>query len=473
MQEELNQQDVPDVAARNTLFSPGSWQAKIDVISHLVLFNNLLITVLAEKEGGKSSFIRLLQDKLDPQIRACAISVAPHCNPYTLIETIAEKLSVKRNNAEQMNLEEVVDQINETKKPVLLLIDNAQYLPVILVKEMLDAIKNQHENAFFHVCLISDYSVVAIYNQLTRETANSIHTLELGVLNELELKTYVTQKLAGDKHAIKWLTESQLNQLYKMTGGCLSKINVWLHTIRMESASVSARKNQNALPRSIALAMLGVFLLSSLSAGIFFRADITEYLQRVSGKKVEEVAMDTPLKSEIPWFREQALHQLVYEGLPKKEMVSSLDDDEENAINLQEAVVDQVMVIPKIKFNEADFQRSQEEGSSIVSELHDSLAEQEQIMESTIAKIPESSEYTIQLIASHALSDIERFAREYKLQGKSTVRQVIRDEDSWYILTVGEYDDAEQAQDALQKLSGELLKYKPWVRLTSNLKMVG
>lgn len=467
MQDKLEESAALHSIVKKTLFNPESWRATIEFINHLILFNNLLITVLAEKEGGKSSFIQLLLDKLDPQIKTCAIEVAPHCNPYNLIADMAEKLQLKKESADPWGVLELVKLINAGDAPVLLVMDNAQYLPVILVKEILDSIQSQKPTARFHVCLVSDYSVVTTYNQLAKEVfANSIHTIELGTLNELELKTYVTQKIAGNKLAVKFLAEEQLNQLYKMTGGCLSKINIWLDIVKKESAATSSQPSKKIISKNFCLLFLGIFMLSGLSSVLLntqTRALLVDYVNGFFEKNNKTLVADIPLKSHIPWLEEQAVHQLVYNELPKKSVLVSLD--EQSVSDTLQGVVDQVFVIPKIDVNQVA-QLSTEANSQINEIVQHNNAQ-------AISEEAEALAYTIQLVASHEMSDIERFAREYKQQGQYTIRQVIRDDDSWYILTTGEFHNAGQANDALQKLSTELLKYKPWVRVTSNLKKVG
>ena len=44
--------DVGTANHLRSLFKPSSWLSEIDFINHLVLFNNVLVTVLSEKSGG-------------------------------------------------------------------------------------------------------------------------------------------------------------------------------------------------------------------------------------------------------------------------------------------------------------------------------------------------------------------------------------------------------------------------------------
>jgi hypothetical protein len=50
------------------LFKPSNWCAKINFIKHLITLNNILITVCADLNSGKTTFIHFLQTELDPTI---------------------------------------------------------------------------------------------------------------------------------------------------------------------------------------------------------------------------------------------------------------------------------------------------------------------------------------------------------------------------------------------------------------------
>lgn len=208
MKEGVIQSELAAVIQPRVLFKPGSWLAKIDFINHLIIFNNVLITVLSEKEGGKTSFGTLLQSNLDPQIKSVPMTVKPPCNRENVIKEIATQLHL--NQDENTDITSIVAQVNERKAHVLLLIDDAQHLPEYLIKEAMLAIKNQENFSFFHLCLLSDYSVVATLNQLTASFFdNLVHTIELGSLNESETRTYVLQR-AMTAHVIsKPLTDVQ------------------------------------------------------------------------------------------------------------------------------------------------------------------------------------------------------------------------------------------------------------------------
>ncbi|MDI1352305.1 MAG: ATP-binding protein, partial [bacterium] len=181
------------IGSPRTLFKPATWLAKIDFINHLILFNNVLITVLSEKNGGKTSFTTLLQSNLDDQIKSIFMTIKPPCDREQIISDMAAQLHL--NYDSDADLANLAKQINERKAHVLLIIDDAHHLPEALITEMMWVIKNQEDFGFFHLCLVSDYSIIATLNNLAVDPFNNlIHSIELSSLNENETRIYVLQR---------------------------------------------------------------------------------------------------------------------------------------------------------------------------------------------------------------------------------------------------------------------------------------
>lgn len=137
------------------------------------------------------------------------------------------------------------------------------------------------------------------------------------------------------------------------------------------------------------------------------------------------------------------MRQLVHYGLPKKQI---LDDfmDEEDSLNTV-AVVDKVVVIPKLKAKNISEQVAQAAVSqSKLPPISHSLQTKSVSEKPSIKKI-DGKLFTIQLAASHKVEDINRFKNQNKWLSQAKVRHFTNAKGSWYILTVGEYESRNQA----------------------------
>lgn len=490
----MMQVDVGSVSQPRTLFKPGSWLTKIDFINHLILFNNVLITVLSENEGGKSSFSALLHSNLDSQIKPVFIHANPPCDSRALIDTIASQLHL--NHDAYTDMTSIVAQINERKAHVLLIIDDAHHLPEAWVKEALFTIKNQDNFGFFHLCLVSDYSIVATLNHLALDQFNNlIHSIELGPLNESETRTYVLQRAMTARLINKPLTDAQYKQFYQMTKGNLAKINNSLESF-IQKCATQTKTNKMRLVKqgSVAVSAAMIAGLSYLYYGhVYKTTSPTDLVKVIEQSQVKQYAMDKPaqLISQIPSWQDSATRQLVHFELPKKQ---NLDETADDTITNTVAIVDKVVVIPKVKPSDVKVTAQRVEhqaqardhviatteavtvsNSTTESKLVALNPAQHDVAVTPITKTIKSSSghYTIQLVASHNKTDVERFNQTHQLIGKTQMRQFTNKKGNWYILTIGEFESLNQAQLSTKQLPPELAKLKPWVRPVNGLNNVG
>ncbi|RUR17260.1 hypothetical protein ELY21_11105 [Legionella sp. km535] len=475
----------PDTGAGNQprmLFKPGSWLAKIDFINHLVLFNNVLITLLSEKEGGKTSFSSLLQQNLDQQIKPVFMSIKPPCNEQEIISDIAAQLHL--NASSETSFASIVTQINERKAHVLLIIDDAQNLPESFIKEAMTAIKSQEDFGFFHLCLVSDYSLVAALNQLAVDQYNNlIHTIELGPLNESETRTYMLQRAMAGRLINKPLTDVQFKQFYQFTKGSLAKINSNLESY-IHKCSTQKDTNKMAILKRTSMA-LGAVAVAGLSYVYFSGISNEERFPQMAQlttlpsissvvREIKVARIETPISYIASW-QDSSTHQLMHYALPKKQILDDLEEGEQELNTV--ALVDKVVVIPTVKARK-ELIEMQLPVAQVAAVQESKLVEFKKPEPATLASKPEdqksgSNLYTIQLVASHNESDIHRFRTNNKLFANTKIRHFKNAKGSWYILTYGEYDSRTLAQRTTNQLPPELAKLKPWIRPVAGLSNIG
>lgn len=478
-----------DLGAANrarSLFKPSSWLAKIDFINHLVLFNNVLITVLSEQAGGKTSFSALLLNNLDQQIKPVFLSAQAPCNQADILGDIAAQLHL--NIDADTNVNSIVAQINDRKAHVLLVIDDSQHLPESLIRDFLIATRNQEDFGFFHLCLVSGYSVVATLNNLAAdEFANIVHTIELGSLNESETRTYVLQRAMSARLINKPLTDAQFKQFYQLTKGNIAKINSSLETFVFQCSiapegSTKFVFKRLAITASVAIVVgLSYVYVPKLSS--FQQADtvalnstLPSIAQTVNEAAVSIVVPEVQLASYIPTFRDSAIVQLVENVLPKKQILALAEEEQDNNTV---ALVDKVIVIPTVPnaehvANEA--RRSSTQALARNKQVQPTIQVASHVhraaKQSITTKMARSSGFTIQLVASHKKSDVERFKQNNKMH-KAQIRRFTNQKGNWYILTMGEFNTRAEAVKSVTSLPHSMAKLNPWVRSVSGLTNLG
>lgn len=459
MNKEMN--DIEQTTASDdTLFKPGSWFAKIDFINHLILFNNVVINVLSEKEGGKTSFNLLLQNNLDQQIKYCAITAQASSSKEYIIYELAKSLKL---DEPKPNLACLLAHINAGKAHHLIIIDDAQYLPDDFIKEAIHLIKKQDNFGFFHLCLISDHSIIPILNRLPIKPSNDfIHTIELSSLNENETRAYVLQRL-NDKQLIKKApTDLELKQFYQLTKGNMSKINDKLDSF-ISSCTNKAKDKKIHMLQGASILICAAFVLKvsfwHFSPKTTLASDNTQHsvgvLSTINMPIMESKIVPIPINltseprlliSKIPSLQDGSKKsQLVHFEFPKIPLNDFLKEEQETKTM---ALVDKVIVIPKM------------------NHLNPKPVK-------NIASKSSSSPYTIQLLAARNSKKIQNLKQHNKFLADTQIRYFSNEQGIWYILILGAYKNRSEALSHIKKLPHDLAKLNPWIRSMSGLESIG
>ncbi|KTD48831.1 DamX-related protein [Legionella rubrilucens] len=481
--------------AAETPFKPASWLAKIDFINHLVLFNNVLMAVLAEQGGGKSTFIQLLKANLDQGIKSHTMTAAAPFSADDFLAQMVEAFHLRDDV--QPTLASVVEQINERKAHVLMIIDDAHHVPDEFLKEVLDSIKNQEGTAFFHLCIVCDYSLIGSLNRLDKDDyKNLIHTITPGSLSESETKTYLLSYLPSPKRLEKTMSSDRLKQFYQLTGGEIARINLEMHNFFSADALKDTHK-----PKSLAkrLTLTASLVIVGLACNYIWQNQ--DALRRTlsfsfpekplaSAQAIKEqpvvsnlLPIERPLVSEILPLNVAVTRQEL-QPPPLKRLYEISNSDEEANDNL--VVMDKVLVIPKSlarntepgQRQPAPTARHQEPAkptttAPVLTKAPASSLPGIKEQAKAVATAANGGQFTIQLLAGRSPEDLKRFVHAHGIHDAVKVRKVSRNGRVWYVLTLGEYGQIEQAKAAMSHLPPAVIPFKPWIRSVSGLPVVG
>lgn len=442
---------------RIMLFKPSNWLAKITAIKHLSLVNNLLMVVLAEYHGGKSSFASLLaaelSDSLNPPNPREQVSGARNHTlllqantTFTTAIFVNLLSSIVDMPQEPSSLAEVFEQVNAQKKHYLVIIDDAQQLPTSILEELLWEIKQQEPAGFLHFCLISDYTILSeLYALATQAFEDKIHTIELGPLSESETRTYLINKTATPK-----VSNNELTDFYQKTQGNLARMNAQLSTFGGGLQSLTRRRRTY---RSTLISML-LFV----TGVCFYWQDLRQeepvaVIDPPSLAVVTpiEVASVEPLTSAIPFFVEAAQRQFLEPSM--RNVLADVDDNPEDTYIDNLVVLDKVVVLPK--------------------NLSTTLVKKEPANLSLSPEVKAVPHYTIQLLASKQKPLLEKLIHTHPLKKDLKISKLNKNGDVWYVITMGKFAKKSEAELFMSQLSNDLLTFKPWIRPTNQLKALG
>jgi len=480
MIENKDQNNTEQERGLNQLFKPASWQSRIEFIHHLVQHNNVLMVILAEDKGGKSSFLSLLQDSFAKDVEIGRIIAAENKTSTDLTLEITNLLQLEKCK----DIEDMATQVNASKQYKILLIDDAHKLDETWLKETLSVLQNQANECYFHVCFAADHTIVPKLNHLMeKEYQDLIHTMDLGGLNEEETKTYVLQWAKNQKIDEQNLPNSALVQrIFKATAGDMAKINANIQSYIQNSMTIVKRPFLK--PVIIAAGML--LSVSALTYAYLTQNTVSDFLKKHAGvNQVLAIYSNKPLKpdtktyavnkSRIANFKEEAVQTEV----SKKTFIAAID---RSAFVLKIKDKEDPNYLPKLDVKKPKFTTENNEVkgsiSFVASIQHDHLHPLEHIASNdsqvkTKTVNAAKQHYTIQLAASIKKEGIKEFAKQHHLLHKAKIYRIHNEKGYWFILTMGDYDNLQKAKRDIQNLPKELTKYKPWVRVSRSLNRLG
>ena len=447
------------------VFKPASWMKKIDFVKRIILDNNVMISLLGEQNSGKTTFANVLKESLPPQINSYMISATPSFEPVVFLKQLDSLLGSKG----EPTLSNFVAHSLEQKSHTLLIIDDAHHLSPEFIEGILREIQKQGVSAYFHVFMISNFSLIAVLNKFAQETyKDMIHSIEVGPLTEIETKSYLVRHLFLLKGLENLITDERVKQFYKLTEGHLLEINRQMTPFLSDKTKKTAGNDMLFRRLSVAagvlLATTGTAYLwntqSNFSAPTQLLSQQTPPLQEiVNGIAVSQA--ESNLTSDIPSYDVASIrHKILATPLHAGELAGN-DKDEVHGESL--VIMDKVIVAPRVLEKHAPLIKK-----SLKVAIHAAL--KPKITSVKLKPLIDQTYFTIQLLASHKKDELERFIERHHIQGKAKVHSTKRQGTVWYVLTVGEYAKRETAKQAVTHLPKDIAQFKPWVRPLADLK---
>ncbi|MDP1604183.1 MAG: AAA family ATPase [Legionella sp.] len=457
----------PNSLVVDALFKPANWLVKITFINHLVLINNILITVFAPAHGGKTSFIKLLLQGLDNNIYAKVLTALPTFSSTSFLAQLCAMFTIEPDSS--TTITSVIEQINQRKKHCLVIVDDAQHLPLEFLRAILLELNNYGSQNFFHLCLVSDFSLAENLNQLKASLfADRIHTLELDGLTESETKTYLLKNL----YLTKGLNKTKLKQFYQLTGGNMSSINAHMNSFfKDERFDIPKTKSSPIKWLGVAASVL---LVSAASA--FFLQNYKFVDTTTSIAKLEAPKLQKSLVSEIPALNVASVRESITMSaeLVNKDNIAEgrkIQAVRQCIVAISEALSDKP-AIPASTLVAIGPLITKPAQSILPARTRESYHLSRRVNRQERAPL-RKGRFTIQLLASRSQTVIKKFQATHGVSQRAKISISKRQGINWYVLTLGEFKHKNEAKAATNHLPVSLARLNPWIRPVEGLKAVG
>ncbi len=172
--------------------------------------------------------------------------------------------------------------------------------------------------------------------------------------------------------------------------------------------------------------------------------------------------------SQIPGWLVAAVRQQVQPS-PRRVLDVAIEEEHDDSL----VVRDRVVVIPKVLHPQQSVPTVTVASTSNAPVPH-SAPGKITVSQNTPHKIGQAKaftkQFTIQILASRKREQIMRFVNSHKIGAEVNIRLTKRDGLDWYVLTIGQFAQVEQARAAIKNLPTELARLNPWVRPAGQLK---
>ena len=456
------------------IYQPASWLAKTDLINQSVFKSNIMISVLAEQSGGKTVFSQMLRAKLNRSIKICFISA----DRLFVRDDFLKELGTYLDAGADFTIKDIITSCNAEQKHLMVMIDDAQWLSENVLVELLDGLKSQGKEGYFHLCLFSDFSMVKTTAKFAdKNYKDLIHSVELGALSESETREFVLQRLPQTPETELRITDERMKRFYELTEGSIVGINTQLIGF-FGNSSASLLKHKNTF-----LPYAGIMGLAVIATSIAYTLHSNKHVPHtkapVTTVQAEGVLVPAPknitpprqekpvemfFTSNIPTYLTAARHQSMHVASMKRaEVIVVQEEVDDEAMSDSLVVMDSVIPVPKIIV-------SPPKPKPKIKSSVQTPAPKKSAMNKNIKS---SDKYTVQLIASRDLNELKHFIKQHNLKNQVKIRITENQGKDWYVLTMGEYTDSITAKKAALQMPKSLNHYKPWVRPIANLRSWG
>ena len=439
------------------IVKPHSWSASIAFVNHLVRETNVLLSLLGEKGSGKSEFSRVLQTNISSDIRSHLLVATPLSDDLSILDHINSLVGADINSS----MSDMIQYVNKQEEHTLLIVDDAQYLSGNFIESLLGALGSFEKTNYFHVCLISDFSLVPALTAFAEGSfPDKVHSIVLGTLNDEETRAYVQQYARVAPGFELLITDELLTKFQQLTKGRIQAINQEMNDFFSQpiipKASFPKLFHQVGMSVGAFLGVIGLaYVVLSQNHQISQAETVTIAVQPLL---VPEEKIKTVLSSNIPPYDLAATRE-VFE-LNRDNLLGKEERGYHKNSTL--AGIDKVAVAPKV------VHRPLKLAKVVNKPIIKPVAKAK-----WVKPVNNSNRYTIQLLASRNKTHLHRFASAHKLAKTTKVYRVTKSGVNWFVLTFGQYSQRNHAMQAAKHLPTSVAQNKPWVRSLSDLKQTG
>lgn len=503
---------------------------KLDILLHLTQYGNELMVVTGPTGSGKTTLLQQFQRKALDSWRVARIEAKGGIDERRLVQQLYHQLDMEYQGASHAdlveNLEHHLDSLQRNARQAILLIDDAEQLPVTALKWVLQMaeLSNAEKKPLLRVILFGT-------DKLNENFADPIldyhadivrRTLELGPFDREQTAQYILHRLSAAQFAANEpFTDAALHKLHRQAAGWPGRINNLAHKLLMDTLPSPSAAGVKTGSTVKPVRILAAIVISGVIGALLIFQDEVNRLFNPSPKPVSETIAPATAPGQdasLPPATETSNTDTSSES-DTPVATAALDTSSDQLRVTEEATASATEAVPA-KPTAQDTLTPKQDSSPIMAEAEslptapaapvttpppvvtEPVAQEPVTPEKAAPAAPaapaiakpapaspptqphdqdlpardnhwllaqDASHYTLQLVAGKKLATIRQYinetlAEEPELQQQIALYRSQRQGEPWFGLVLGDYPDKQAAIDARSHLPQALRKTTPWVR---------
>lgn len=294
-----------DAAIEDDLFyAEPMRKQRLDILLHLAQYGNELMLVTGPEGSGKTTLLQQFQNKALDTWSIARIDARDGIDERKLVQQLYHQMNMEFHGATHAelleNMEHHFDSLQRSARQGILLIDDADQLPVTAINQIVEmaALTNAANKPLLRIIMFGAPELENHFSApQTRLPANLVRrTFDLPPFDGEHTAHYVLHRLSAagfiDNEPF---TESVLRKLHKQSGGWPGRINELAHNLLLDSLPTLATekvddKGITFKPLRVIAAVVASAIMGSI---LIWQDDINNWL------KPGEITADTSNSSQV------------------------------------------------------------------------------------------------------------------------------------------------------------------------------
>ena len=450
---------------QDNVYRPSTWEEYLDILPPFVRYCNSLLLVSGINGTGKTTLIKYFTREQLTGYEIIALQASECSGTEYLLQLLHHKFSAPYDASSTLPVSEQLTAqlafLKNHKTPRLLVIDNAEQLPLDMRQACLQIIQQQSAlETCLPVILIGTPQLNEQFNALLTPTTakDCLHIMNIAPLTLTQTNDYLNWacKQANGDTELSPFTNEEVATLFQVTQGVIGKINQ--NARQLLASKQQPRVSWKYLLRGKFLWWGAIIIIIALLLYLYKYISQPSELAKTFTKPL--VVRQQPLKP----------HPAVPAQSTEKHIGNMLVKEKKSpppAKRIANPVKQPAIAVHPNKPVTTHHKHPAKANDLFNRVMQGKLLKHKQ----RVLKIKDSN-YTLQLLATQNLHSAQKFIITHQLQTTAMIVQTLQKQKQWYIVLYGIFPTRQQAHTAIKDLH---LPFKPsqfWIRSYKSIHQV-